>query len=230
MTTNVDLASHGASSARPAKHRRWVLAAGVAGVLIVLSVVAYLVRGSSGQSVDFTQRFDVPLESLDGQATTGDVRWSVVGGTFSSEGNGLLARPEDGITDAIATIALPAPPQSFSVVVRNPQALTGIVFRYENAFNYWSLHAAPFYANWVIYQRLGGVTRYVGSTQGLDLDVTGDAQTVTLRFVGNTVRFEMGGRVRQQLTVSEPAEAWGVGLVAGDPGSTRWEEVSVRTQ
>lgn len=206
--------------------RGWlaVIAVGLTVVLLAtVGVVASVLRPPTS----FTQRFDQPLATLDGQPAFGGAFWSVAGGTFDSNGDGLAAHPRQVGHPAIAVVDLGRPLTSFTVDLGSPARATGIVFRYQDPFNYWTLIAAPGYATWVIFERTAGTTHYVGNTSGLDL--LPDRDTVTLTFSDAVVTIAINGQTRQTLSSRELATATGIGFIATDESTTRWDQISVRT-
>lgn len=140
-------------------------------------------------------------------------RWQAVAGTW-------------GITEHQAHLAAADPLRSIAVVdlgqgdggvqVRLDEITesAGIVFRYENPYNYWAVIAIPEVSTWNVIKVSDGDTEVVGNT---GQSPTVDGTTIAVRMVGDTTGVVVNGRLRKTLVDDFLAAAGGVGITGKGP-------------
>lgn len=204
--------------------RGWLAAAAV-GVLVVGLVIGILIGAGMGsgasashvgeivQVVGASDQFNRPDDAFSLGAQPGGLRWRADVGRW-------------GVLGEKAAATLPGPDRSFAVIpvdrgdgavqVRLDKVTdgAGLVFRYRDPRNFWSLVAAPRYATWSLTKTIGGLSSGAATT---GLTSTRDGTTIAVRMKGDIIDVVVGGRVRKTITDrSLRHEALGGLTVAGD--------------
>ncbi len=210
---------------RPRRSRRlWSIA--ILG-LVIAGVVAAVVLATRPRERKVMDNFNVERPSLSGSRPTigaPHTTWAVPSGSFAVTG-GYAVAPDPGST-SIATIDVGSPVRSVRADLGAVANGAGIVFRYQDPSNYWSLSAGVPYGTWGISKTLGGFTSYVGNT-GLTLDPAGG--TVEVRLTDTLIKVLLGGKERQVVFDESLNRATKAGLYAypTDAGTTRWRRFTV---
>jgi hypothetical protein len=147
-----------------------------------------------------------------------------------------------GVESASAVIAAPNPSGpslavantrttrgTVQVTMPSVEPATGIVFRYENAFNYWALTAAPEAGTWSISQLVAGELTQVGS---VGLAPTADFTTVAVRFDENLLEFFIDGTSVSAIIDPDTIGGTYAGLIGRGPDAVdaRWTNFVVIAQ
>ncbi len=143
---------------------------------------------------------------------------------------GLPWRPEAGVWGVMgnqAGVSGPARGRSLAVVtleradaevqVRLAKVVNdaGLVFRYQDRRNYWSVVAVPAYATWAITKTVDGKRESVANT---GYSAVQDGTTVSVRLRGESIDVAVNGEVRKTISDGALARARRVGMTAGEPG------------
>lgn len=176
---------------------------------------------ADGVRDDFTRsRSPVGLE----RARTGQPwdqvsgRWEVQEGEAKAvEANALGARTlavtDLGVADGALAVTL-------AIAVDG----VGVVFRYQDAFNYWLVTAVPSFASWRIDRLDEGVLVEVAT---LPLVEAEDGTTVEVRFEGRSITVFVDGEQRHELVDGALEHATGIGLVftGANPERASWDDL-----
>jgi hypothetical protein len=107
--------------------------------------------------------------------------WTAVRGDWTIAADQITVQRDRAIQDALVTSGLPGDlTVQVKVAIVAPGA--GIVFRYADLSNHWTLGAAPHYGTWNVTKTVGGVTTKVANTglasvqNGTDLAVTSQSR------------------------------------------------------
>jgi hypothetical protein len=179
-----------------------------AGVLVVGLVVGILIGigVQSGPAANHVGEITQVLGTGDGfdrvddpggiGSQAGGPRWRTDGGQWRIVGGKAAATPgATGRTFAVAPID--AGDGALQVRLDKVTDGAGLVFRYRDPLNYWSVVAAPHYATWSVTKTVRGLTSPV---VGTGLTSTKDGTTVAVRMKADTIDVVIGGRVRKTIT------------------------------
>jgi hypothetical protein len=198
---------------------------GALGISAVIAVIALLAIGAGviylvNRPSALNERFDKPLRTLNGASTSAGVPWRVTGGNFLSDGHAALADP--ALKQTLAVVKMKGNVTRVRAHLKSIATGSGIVFRYADDRDYWSVVAAGQYGTWNINETIHGSTLYVGNTGGLDLN-TKDS-TVEVQLDGPTIRVLINGKVHSKMVIPDLQHANGVGMIADptDRRHTQW--------
>jgi hypothetical protein len=169
--------------------------------------------------------FDRPddAENL-GRAGTGQ-RWDAVAGTWGIAGNAALTSAGDGSGPRLAVIAEGTGDGLTEVTMTVVEEGAGLVFRYLDPENYWSVTANPGAGSWTATRVLDGQPEFVGEIPCQ----TSDGTTISVTQSGPAVRFLVEGT--ECLTVNDGSlsEQLQGGLIASasSTGVARWNRFLV---
>ena len=192
--------------------------------LVAATVIVVVVKGPRATSVK--DQFSDIRASLDGSHPTGggEAKWKVASGAFAINDNAAFA-PATGIV-SIATIHVEKHLTAVRVEVSPVGDGSGIVFRYVDPQDYWSLTAAASYGTWNISRVVHGERQFVGNT-GLGLNRAGS--TIAIEITDQFIRVLIDGVQRQVVFDSALKSGAGAGLIAAseDDGATRWRKFQI---
>jgi hypothetical protein len=161
-----------------------------------------------------------------GTAPTGQV-WETVDGSWAVEGRNAAFGGTAGEGQALAIAPTPETtgPGLFEVTLNSPANGTGLVFRYLDRDNYWTVTARPNVGIWTITKVADGQPQVAGEFEG----AAEDGVTVTVIQNQATLRFLLDGEDVFILTDTSLSEQLQGGLVARGqaPGATRWDRFMV---
>lgn len=146
---------------------------------------------------------------------TGQSVWSVADGTARMD-------PSDPAHGALAVVPLGSIDGTVQVTFTKIANGAGIVFRYQNPFNYWQITAAPKFATWNIRKVVDGQVLQVGNT---GVSSAGDGTTIAARFVGDAITIQVDGKDVFAVNDSSLDGAGFVGMVgtADATAVPRWD-------
>jgi len=150
--------------------------------------------------------------------------WKVEQGTFASQG-GIATGSASGTGPAFATVG-PKHFGSMKVSFAHVTTGSGIVFRYRDARDYWSVVAAREFGTWNIEKTVLGETTFVANTGN---NLVSDGTTLELRQHGSVFTLNVDGKPSMRVDDRAFLEQTRVGLFSGsrDQAGTRWRSVSV---
>jgi hypothetical protein len=173
-----------------------------------------------GVSDDFARDEDPgPL----GDARTGQP-WDQVSGTWRvRDGAATVDEPNDAGQRTAAVVDLGAADGAVAVTAVRMAPGLGLVFRYQDAFNYWFLTSAPDYGSWRLQRLEQGETVDVG---GIGLAGIADGTTAEVRFAGRTITVFVNGVAARQFTDPALEDATGVGMLVEGGGAldAAWDD------
>jgi hypothetical protein len=219
----------------PSPSRGWAVPAAAAVlVLVVLGASAAWLRTEDDEVPD-----DVPLLVAEGvrddftraespmalEVTRTGQPWEQVSGRWEVE-DGVVRLVERNDLGA-RTVAITEMESSDGAVAVTAASMTdgvGVAFRYQDAFNYWFVTAAPSFGSWRIDRLEDGNLVEVG---GLPLVEAVDGSILEVRFEGRTITVFVDGEQQQEVVDPALADATGVGLVftGGRPDAAAWDDL-----
>jgi hypothetical protein len=201
------------------RHRR-PLVVGVILVVIALVAVLLLRSGSEPKSstssgaeavIDNFNRNDSDINL--GVSDTGE-KWKAQSGVWGIQGHAARLVRADGRKAGIVTVDLGAP----DGLVRATESVVGngagVVFRYRDANNYWSVQAAPSFATWVVVKVIDGKSKQVSN---LGLSATHNGPSVSVQLQGDRIEVFINGVLLKTLRDAALKNATQAGLIAGGP-------------
>lgn len=219
----------------PAPAPRWPVVASVAAfvLLVAVGVGAWVGEDAPGEAEevpllvgpgvqdDFTRSED-RASSL-GQARSGQ-EWDEVAGRWAvADGVAVLEEVNDLGERSLALVDLGSGDGAVSITAAEVANGLGLVFRFEDAFNYWLLTASPDFGGW----RLSRIEEgQVVDVAALPLTPTAPGTTAEVRFSGRDITVFLDGTEVRSLTDPALADATRVGLLfqGGDPSGAAWDD------
>jgi hypothetical protein len=102
----------------------------------------------------------------------GGPAWRIEAGTWEVA-DGQAAATGSGGDRSLAVVRLPGGEGAVQLTLSHVANGAGVVFRYRDRRDYWSVSAVPFYATWAITKTVGGRSTLVANT---GLSPTQDAE------------------------------------------------------
>jgi len=183
---------------------------------------------TSGQiSDDFNRPAGSLPMLLQGSTNGTELTWATLGSGFE-------------ITPAGSAQVMATPPGETSMALTNPGSgdvtilstvtnappTSGIVFRFQDVFNHWSLHAAPDFGTWNLVQVADGAIAYSNS---VGLSSTEPGTTIAISLDGPSIRVFVDGNPVLALVDQTFQQATTVGLVALNGSGAAFDEFTVVT-
>jgi hypothetical protein len=200
----------------------WYVAAAVA----ALAAALFLGSGGGKRSVTptYSTAFAADRPTLDRTRFGGGLVWKVEQGTFASQ-DGIATGSASGSGPAFATVR-PEHAGVLKVSFAQVTAGSGIVFRYRDARDYWSVVCAPEFGTWNIEKTVVGETSFVANTGN---NLVTENTTIELRQEGSVVTINVDGKPSMRIDDRAFVEQPRVGLLSStrDQAGTRWRSVSV---
>lgn len=164
---------------------------------------------------------DFAVESADLEDQRLD--WRPVQGRWSVDAGTLVLRDAPEALPSLAVTDIGGPDGTVSVTMPEIAEGTGIVFRYQDQSNYWSLVAVPGFATWNLSKVVENERRLVGNT---GLAPIGEFTSVGVRLDGPIIEVTIDGRVLLEVTDEFLADETIAGLTAEQMGSVqgRWDD------
>jgi hypothetical protein len=176
-------------------------------------------RGPNTAIYDRFDRSDVKNDI--GKAETGQT-WQTGGSKWSIEGNTARMETTDPPHGITAVINLGSPDGRVQVTIPTMDNGAGLVFRYQNAFNYWQVTAAPKFATWSIRKIVAGQSLPVGNS---GLSAAGDGTTIAATFSADRISIQVNGKDVFSVIDTDLEDASFVGMVgnAGNDPKARFD-------
>jgi hypothetical protein len=145
-----------------------------------------------------------------GTTETGQA-WTIVGAPWGVQNGQASLGASDGGKRSVAVAGLGTGDGTVQVTMTKVVAGGGLVFRYHDAFNFWSVTAAPKFGTWNIVKVVNGQTTNVGNLGGVSVV---DNTTIRAKFQGDHIAFEINGK--EVKSVDDPTFATEryVGMIA----------------
>ena len=178
--------------------------------------------GVTPQTADPFDRDDD--ENALGAAPSGE-RWEAVHGTWGIDGNEAFAEPNDTERPALAVLRGGSNTRLTEATLMVVEEGAGLVFRYRDEDNFWSVTAQPEDGNWVVLQVVDGNARGQGEFDG----PTDDGTTVSVADQGTSIQVFIEGEAGSPIDVETSGSSTASGLVAapGSTGTARWDRFFV---
>jgi hypothetical protein len=176
-----------------------------------------------------TQQIADPFDRDDdgnalGAAPSGE-RWEAVHGTWGIDGNEAFAEANDTERPALAVLRGGSNTRLTEATLMVVEEGAGIVFRYRDEQNFWSITAQPDDGNWVVLQVVDGTPRAQGEFDG----PTEDGTTISVADQGTSIQVFVEGEAQAPISVETSGSSASSGLVAapGSTGTARWDRFYV---
>lgn len=206
--------------------RSGVIAAAVLGVLVVAGVVIGALATGDSEEGGAPATFDGfdGSGALDGRVTPEGLTWTVPVGAFEVDEGTVAA--DDGVV-SIAVLDIDRPLQRVDAEFDDVADAAGIVFRYRDQANYWSIVAAERFGTWNVNKVVQGEVSFMGNT-GVGLSPEG---TLEVRLSGPTIRVLVNRQERTALVDGDLQTASGAGLISSDDSAgAEWSAFGVLGQ
>ena len=173
-------------------------------------------------AIDTFDRADDP-SSL-GDAGSGQP-WESVNGTWGIRDDAALTSGGSGDAPFLAVIPEGTGDGLTEVTMTVVEEGAGLVFRYLDARNYWSVTANPGVGSWSVNRVIDGESELVGEALG----PTNDGVTISTTEDGSTVRVLVEGEEKLSLTDAALGEQLQGGIMAASTttGQARWDRFLV---
>lgn len=173
-------------------------------------------------AIDTFDRADDPA-SL-GDAGSGQA-WEAVNGTWGIRDDAALTSGGSGDAPFLAVVPEGTGDGLTEVTMTVVEEGSGLVFRYLDARNYWSVTANPGVGSWSVNRVIDGESELVGEALG----PTNDGVTVSTTQDGSTVRILLEGEEKLSLTDAALGEQLQGGIIAASTttGQARWDRFLV---
>ncbi len=155
-----------------------------------------------------------------GTSGTGQV-WEVLSGTWGIRDNSAANFGASGNRPSLAVIPRGTGDGIFEVLMTTVENGAGLVFRYLDEENYWSVTANPGVGSWSVTRVIDGEDELVGELRG----PTTDGTTLTVIQTGEALRFLLEGEDYLTLNDAALSEQRQGGLIAAptSTGRARWD-------
>lgn len=156
----------------------------------------------------------------------GGFEWTSDGGTWGlSDHRALVSSPGDDRDYAVVDYG--GGDGAVQVWASRVSDGAGLLFRYRDPANHWSVVAVPAYATWAVVKTLDGMETVVGNTGFSSLDGT----AVGVRFRGKAIDIILGTEVVKTVIDGTLEDATRVGITARGPGaqSARFDDFTIAT-
>jgi len=149
-----------------------------------------------------------------------DQEWRQIGGTWQASRGRATGQARDGA--AIATLDPEGSLTFVQVIVGRVVAGSGVVFRYEDPSNYWSLLASPLGGEWSLVKVVDGDQTVLGSYGPAP---TERGATVMLRFDGDRIEVEVDNVELGGLSDSDLQDKNRVGFVVPAGATATFDQI-----
>ena len=219
-----------AALARAARVTTAVLAV----VLVVVGGVLIATSGDGGSSRRGGEATAAVLGTTDGFERAGaltlgpltsDRDWLPVAGTWGiDDGDARVVRPVEARNHAL--VRLGAGDGAVQARIEHITNGAGVVFRFQDPFNYWAVVAAPSVGTWNLVRVENGESTVLGNTGP---SAVADGTTVAARFDGDDIEVMVNGEVRLAAADGFLSDQGRVGLTVrgGDAAEARFDDVVV---
>lgn len=172
--------------------------------------------------IDTFDRSDDPSDL--GSAGTGQ-DWETVAGTWGIDDDSAVTSGGEGPRPSLAVVPEGTGDGLTEVTMTVVEEGAGLVFRYLDPENYWSVTANPGVGSWSVNRVIDGETEAVGEAPG----PTEDGITVSVTQDGSTVRILLEGDEYLSFTDGALSEQLQGGIIAsaGTTGDARWDRFLV---
>jgi len=169
--------------------------------------------GPADSAVPLADLFDASPGALDGRVAPGrqGATWTDPSASFVVDDGVVRVVPESDLP-AIAIIEQSGRVTSVRAAFSTVAATAGMVFRYQDAGNYWQVTAAPSFGTWEISRVEDGEATAVA-----DLGFRGGT-TIDVIFVGSSIQFLVDGVLGEIIRDEFLDDSDLVGLIVGSTG------------
>ena len=181
---------------------------------------------TSGQvSDDFSRPAGSLPMLLQGSAGAGELTWASLGSGFemTSAGTAQVMAAPPGETSMALTDPGFGDVTILSTVTNAPPT-SGLVFRFQDVFNHWSLNAAPEFGTWNLVQVADGAIAY---SKSVGLSSTEPGTTIAISLDGPSISVFVDGSPVLALVDRTFQQATTVGLVALNGSGAAFDEFTV---
>jgi len=188
--------------------------------------VAFLLL-RSGSSNDNTTSSSAPTTVVDNfargdsdsalGASDSGAAWRAQTGVWGVKGHAARVVKSAGTKPSIATVDLGASDGLVRVTEAVVENGAGIVFRYRDASNYWSVQASPHFATWVLVKVINGKAKQVANS---GFSATRSGSSVNVQLQGPRIQLFVNGILLKTVEDSALNGATKVGLFASGPAAT----------
>jgi hypothetical protein len=218
------------ASASPLRRKRWLVVLTVVMALVIGALggfgAGYLVGDKKNENdtvapsattatvEPIAESFDGNPGSLDGRAvaSTDDLTWKVISGSFQVDGGVVTAKASSG-DHALAVLSGISRIDSFAMGFNTTAADSGLVFRYQDDQNYWSLVASPKYGTWMVDRVVDGKASRIansGFSGGNNIEVV---------LAGVAIQLWVEGTLKTTIRDATLSDATGIGITIGKQGT-----------
>jgi hypothetical protein len=160
------------------------------------------------------ESFDGNPGSLDGRAvaSNGDLTWKVISGDFQVDGGVVTAKVSSG-DSAVAVLSGISQISSLAMGFNTTAPNSGMVFRYQDDQNYWSLVASPKYGTWLVDRVVDGKASRIGNSG------YSGGKNIEVVLVGGTIQVWVEGLLKNTIRDATLSDATGIGIIIGKQGT-----------
>ncbi len=197
-----------------------VLAAGQPGPIIFTRASAG--KLPSGWKIDKTGKGAAGVWKVVADATAPSKKGYVLAQTTAGprKAFNLCVLEKSNVKDLEATV-------HFKAVKGDDDQGGGIVWRYQDANNYYIARMNPLEDNYRCYKVVGGVRKQLATREGLKVE-TGTWHTLTIRQIGDRIECSLDGKKYLEHTDGEFARAGKVGLWTKSDAQTHFDLFTVK--
>jgi hypothetical protein len=205
-----------------------VLALGIVALVAAILVAVFANEGTTSAPavgnlafgvIDSFQRAN-SSDSL-GRAESGQPWVAVVGKWGIVGGSAYVSNPSRN-TNNLAVVDAHTGDMAVQVTLSKLAAGSGLIFRWQNEFNYWLVLASPQVASWAVERVDHGKVTTVGT---LGLAPVGDGTTVAVRTKGTLIEVSINGELARSFVdpAPDPHQTWvGMAAFGRGAGRARW--------
>ena len=217
---------------RFSSREKWI-AAGVTAfvVLAAVGIVIGLVTRQNGSNKGSTSapaqffgakdNFDRSDSSTRLGTSQSREAWVAAAGTWGVKDHQAYVVKPKAKGYSLAVLNMHTGDATVQVTMPKIAAGSGLVFRYRNVFNYWTMTASPKVATWVLAKVVGGKLTTLG---GIGVAQTKDGTVISVQMGGGSLSVSVNGQLRKTFSDGDLQGEPRVGLVgfAKAAGTARW--------
>jgi hypothetical protein len=149
--------------------------------------------------------------------------WVPVSGIWSVKDYEAFVRDPAAKSYSIAVLDVHTPTATLQVTMPRVAAAAGLVFRYMNAFNFWTMTASTKFGTWVVQKVVGGKVSTVGHIRSASI---ANGTVIGVQLSGASISVFVDGKQEQTLTDPALDTATRAGLVgfARVATAARWTD------
>jgi hypothetical protein len=199
-------------------------------VLLLLCFAAVRIKQAvwpSGMRLMAEDNFDTTSETLGEVETLNGLVWKQFNGNFATSFGGALVT-QNSTANVRKPHAILVPLSPVSRVTSRLDFVSGgsgIIFRFGDSLNFWSIQAEPAYSTWNIVKTEDGKPTFVGNS---GLTEMRKSSTISVTLSGSEISVLINGKKLKTISDSTGAKNLGVGLLGSiSATSTIWQQFSV---